>query len=171
VRAVVAYAPSTLVYDWGRDGARIRSSWTRGGKGLPCAYFDASRVAFGAPPYTLRPGYAAALEDPATLERAAIPIEQTRGAILMISGEADAMWPASEYAELGMRRLVRHGFAYPFEHLRYPDAGHLIGQPNLPAQPMPGQLYVYGGDPRATAHASRDSWPRVLAFLERALGS
>ncbi len=114
VRAVVAYVPSTLVYDWSRDGTRIKSSWTRGGKGLPCARFDASRMVFGARPHSLRAGYAAALDDPEAIERAAIPIERTRGPILMISGEADAMWPSSEYAELGMRRLVRHRFAYPF---------------------------------------------------------
>jgi dienelactone hydrolase len=171
LRAVVAYVPSTLVYAWGREGERIKSSWTRDGKGLPCASVDSSRNVFREPPHSIRPGYAAALEDPEAIERAAIPIERTRGAILMISGEADAMWPSSDYAELGVRRLARHRFAYPYEHLRYADAGHHIGQPNLPTRPMPGQFFAYGGDPRATAHASRDSWPRVLAFLERALSA
>jgi hypothetical protein len=98
-----------------------------------------------------------------------IPLERTHGGILMISGAADAMWPSSEYAELGMRRLVQHGCAHPYEHLRYEHAGRVIGQPNLPTRPTPGQYFAHGGDPHATAHASRDSWTRVLEFLDQNL--
>lgn len=169
VRAVVAYVPSTLVYAWGRDGDRILSSWTVRGKGLPCATVDGTRNAFDQPPHSIRPGYEAALEDPDMIERSSIAIERTNGPILMISGEADAMWPSSEYADLGMRRLSRHGFAHRYEHLRYPNAGHHIGQPNLPTRTMPGQYFAMGGDPQATAEASRDAWTQVLGFLAESL--
>jgi len=53
--------------------------------------------------------------------------------------------------------------------VRYPNAGHHIGQPNLPTRTMPGQYFAMGGDPQATAEASRDAWTQVLGFLAGSL--
>src|SRR5262245_35724651 len=36
------------------------------------------------------------------------------------------MWPPSPLAEIAMRRLETHRHHYPFRHLKYEGAGHLI---------------------------------------------
>ncbi len=168
-RAIVAYVPSTLVYAWGRDGDRILSSWTFDGKGLPCAHVDGRRNTDREPPFSIRRGYEAALEDPEAIARASIALERTHGPILMITGEDDAMWPSSVYADLGMRRLRARSFPHRYEHLCYAGAGHHIGLPNLPTQTPPGQYFAMGGSAAATASAARDSFARVLAFLDGSL--
>ena len=168
-RAVVAWVPSTLVYAWGRDGDRVLSSWTRGGKPVPCAGVVGSRNTDTKPPFSIRKGYEAALESPDEIERAAIALERTNGPILMITGEDDAMWPSSPYAELGMRRLRQHDFPHRYEHLCYAGAGHNVGVPNLPTTLMPSRYLAMGGRPADTARASRESWAVMLAFLDESL--
>jgi hypothetical protein len=49
-------------------------------------------------------------------------IDLRRGA-----GEADAMWPATEMAEIAEHRATERGFIHQLTHLRYPGAGHLCG--------------------------------------------
>ena len=105
------------------------------------------------------------------IRAAEIPVERVRGPILMISGEADAMWPATELAEIAEHRAAERGFTHDLTHLRYPGAGHLCGGvPGTPAatesrHPVTGQVYSFGGSPAGNAQARADSWPRVLQFL------
>ena len=93
----------------------------------------------------------------------------------MISGADDQLWPSSELAEFAVRRFRQMHFPYRVEHLRYANAGHSIGWPNGPTtmlkskHPVSGEDMDMGGTPEGTAHARRDSWPRMLAFLQYAL--
>ena len=168
-RAIVAYVPSTLVYAWGRDDDGMLSSWTKGGEPVPCAGVDGRGNTDTEPPFSIRKGYEAALDDPEQIERASIALERTNGPILMITGEDDAMWPSSPYAELGMRRLRQHEFPHRYEHLCYPRAGHNIGLPNARTRLMPGAYFAMGGNPADTARAGRSSWAAALAFLDESL--
>jgi len=165
ISAVVAWVPSVFVHPWFDEQGKLVSSWTHRGEPLPFAAFDPSRNRRDVSPLSLRPGYEAALEDEVQAERAAIPLERTDGPILMISGEADAMWPSTPFAERGLRRLREQGFGHRAEHLSYADAGHHIGMPNLPTAHPPGLPLALGGTPAATAHASRTSWDAALDFL------
>jgi len=36
------------------------------------------------------------------------------------------MWPSAELADIALRRLEAHRHRFPFRHIKYPDAGHLI---------------------------------------------
>jgi dienelactone hydrolase len=105
----------------------------------------------------------------------AIRVEKTAGPVLMISGGADGLWPSTALAEVAQRRLREHHFPHPFEHLVYPEAGHAIGLPNVMTtmlrsrHPVGGEEIDMGGTPAATAQASRDAWPRTLAFLAKSL--
>jgi dienelactone hydrolase len=168
VRAVVAWVPSVFVHPWFDAHGKLVSSWTYRGESYPFAAFDPSRNKRDVSPLSLRPGYEAALEDEEQAARAAIPIERTQGPIMMISGGADAMWPSSRFADLGIRRLRERGFVHRAEHLSYGDAGHHIGVPNLPTTRPPGLALALGGSPAATAHASRASWGAALDFLRDA---
>ena len=106
---------------------------------------------------------------------ATIPVERIQGPVLLISGRADRIWPSERLADIAFQRLQAHAFPYRYEHLRYPDACHNIGWPNVPTtettftHPVSGVKSDRGGTARGTAFASSDSWVRMLRFLEEAL--
>ena len=156
ISAVVAYVPSNV-----RVAACCRNSggpaWTWGGRALPYAIPGGRRL-------------------PEVLARAAIEVEKTQGPILMISGQDDHVWPSSEMADDVVSRLKHSHFAYSFENLKYPHAGHYTGRPDIiPAwhgrvrNPTSGKEVDTGGSPKGDAESSLDSISKVLEFLKRAL--
>jgi dienelactone hydrolase len=156
IRTVVAYVPSNVVWG-GCCDSRDEASWTIGGKPIPWA--------------TPRRG-----NDLFTMERATIPVERIRGAVLVISGRRDQVWRSTEMADRVIARLRRNQFRYPYEHLAYEDAGHGIGRPytstmdiNHVTHPLTGREISLGGTPSGTAKAREDSWRRTLAFLDKNL--
>lgn len=178
VGAVVAFAPSGLT--WGgvdASGPVPAPAWRFGGQDIP--YLDL-RPAGGpddqAPPRSSAElmAHHAALSDRDPFGAAEIPIERVSGPILMVSGEADAMWPSTPMACIAQRRAAEHGFAHELTHLRYPGAGHQCGGvPGTPTisqvrHPVTGQVYTFGGSPAADARARADSWPHVLRVLRHA---
>lgn len=183
-RAVVGYVPSGIAHagisGGGLREARRRPAWTYEGKAaLPfIASRDAGRMEEPAPssePLALTPFFLRALKDRAAAEAAEIPVERINGPVLLISGQDDQMWPSRVLAEIAMKRLARHQHRFPYTHLSYPGAGHLIGQPGLPAtvaaslHPLAGRSLAFGGNPKDNAAAAADSWPKVLALFRDAL--
>lgn len=172
VSAVVGLAPSVVVWGGFPAGTEGRPAWTKGGRGLPWAV--ASQVLPGpspnAPPLSQTDVYLAALTDPSAA-RAVIPVERTRGPILIVTGDSDRIWPASQFAEICMRRLRAARHAYPDRHLCYPAAGHTAGRPpGLPVplclvHPVDGIAYELGGTLQGNALSRADAWPQVLRFL------
>jgi dienelactone hydrolase len=190
VSAAVALVPGTLT-GGGVSGsdftAMARSAWTSGGKPLPVlpppwdpvSMKEAQEAFSTGTPLAAKPGILRSVE--AAGERVndvAIRVEKIRGAILLMSGEDDQLWPCARFAELGEQRLTAAKFPYPFEHRRYPDAGHFgCLPPNLPAatatarHPMVPMVFAFGGTPRGNAAASADLWPRIVAFLRTHLNT
>ena len=75
-----------------------------------------------------------------------------------------------------MQRARQNDFAFPLEHLSYPDAGHmLINLPYLPTtirqfrHPIRGVDVDYGGTSAGDAFARADSWPKAIEFLRKSL--
>lgn len=184
VRAVVGYVPSGVAHagisGGGLREARRRPAWTYKGEAAQpfIASRDAGRMDEPAPspePLALTPFFLRALEDRAAAEAAEIPVERINGPVLLISGQDDQMWPSPVLAEIAMKRLARHQHRFPYSHLSYPGAGHIIGQPGLPAtvtaseHPLAGRALAYGGNAQANAAAAADSWPKVLALFREAL--
>jgi dienelactone hydrolase len=183
VGAVVAYVPSPLthgVLNAGRPGEdRHAPTWTHHGQPLPVlsrpnvtadwALFDDAP-----PPKRQSPAFLSALRDPDAVARAFIPLERTRGPVLLISGDDDALWPSTPFSELAVARLKEARHPFPVQHLRYADAGHSIQFPYVPTtvltrpHAVSGIPLVYGGTAAGNAHANADSWPKVLAFLDAA---
>ena len=155
LRAAVGYVPSGVVM---RNTPTTllgeRSAWTYQGNPIPFAN-----------------NYVGV----ASLKTAAIPVEKINGPILLISGRDDQVWPSTRLSEVAIGRLEEHNHPYPYEHLIYEDAGHLIAVPYWPApsergvQPMTGAKLVFGGTARGNAAASADAWAHVLDFLEEHL--
>ena len=151
IHAVVAYLPSDIVVG-GCCSGRSEASWTIGGRPLVWALPRADFL---------------------EAQRAAIHVEQIHGAVLLISGRSDRVWPSTEMSNAVMARLDRNHFAYPHQHLAYSDAGHGIGRPYVSTMdvdhvihPLTGRVLSLGGTPAGTAKAREDSWPRVLGFLD-----
>jgi dienelactone hydrolase len=158
ITAVVAYVPANVRYAacCRQNGA---AAWTWQGRALPYLVPAARR-------------------SPDLAERAAIEVEKTHGPILMISGEDDHLWHSWEMADEVVSRLKRSHFAYSFENLKYPHAGHSAGRPDIvPAwhgpvrNPTSGRENDLGGSAKGDAESSIDSMPKVLEFLRRALSA
>jgi dienelactone hydrolase len=188
VAAVAALVPSgVLLGGIGKDPAMMsRPAWTYAGEALPflpppmdAESMQAVQRAFTEHvPYAGTPGLKRLLaRSPELLERAAIPVERTRGAILLVSAQDDQIWPSTALAEVAMQRLRKARFAHSYEHLSYPGAGHWAClPPNLPTtrdwslHPLVPLPLAYGGSARDTAAAAAACWPRVVNFLRRSVG-
>jgi dienelactone hydrolase len=155
IGAVVAYVPANVRYAACCGNTSLPYAWTWAGRPLPY----------------LMPRFA---RNPAMAFDAAIEVERTRGPILMISGEDDHLWRSWEMADAVMSRLKRSHFAYSFENLKYPHAGHAAGRPDIRPtwhtamrHPISGRLNDLGGSAKGDADSSADAMPRVLEFLRK----
>jgi dienelactone hydrolase len=152
VHTVVAYMPSDVIWR-GCCDPTTSVAWTLNGRPLASAS-------------TGRQGGA----------RAEIPVERLKGAVLLISGRDDGVWPSSDMAERIVSRLRRNGFKFPYLSLVYDHAGHGITRPysstmelNSRRHPLTGRLVHMGGTPAGTAKASADSWRQMLEFVDQHL--
>lgn len=166
LRAVVAAVPSHVVWQ-GIDiaGGMTGSSWTVDGVPLPYVPYDLSNGFT-----SVHALYAGSLESaPAETE---IPVERIAGPILLVSGQADSLWPSTEMSNRIGRRLRANSFAHDVTHLAYADAGHVVFGPPVSAD-APGleRALGLGGTIEGLVAARADGWPRVLAFLRDALAA
>ena len=187
IRATVAYAPSSVAWAaGGRDKAtgEIIPSWTWRGRPVPFAPLplrsfmlrSALPVAVARRPVMFRNLFRAGLRDREAVARAAIPVEQLRGPIMLVSGGEDHVWPAAEMSEAILARLDKHHFPHAVEHRNYPRAGHMLRYPFLPTtsrqsrnRHLRNARFSFGGTAPADAEANADSWRHAIAFLRKHL--
>jgi dienelactone hydrolase len=190
IGAVMAWTPSGVTF-WALGlaepgDARPRAAWTFRGKPLP--YLQENNTASDPEP-TVEPGrpvafapfYRSQLRDPLAVKHATIPVENIRGPVQLVSGMDDQMWPSSDLADIAFRRLEAHHHPFPFRHLKYPGAGHMILVPYWPlaqgrvqtlqVEGLRDILLMQGGTVKADAEAGIDAWRDSLAFLAAASGS
>ena len=177
IHAVVAYAAPSVVGSGitRTGGTRPVSSWSLNGQEIPFLKSDSAPPASAfqqferREPVRLRLIFEPPLRDTAAVSRYGIPVERIRGGILLITGADDQMG-TTMHPRIIAERLRKNSFGYEFENYVYPDAGHQILQPYLPAGPRtePGR-FAFGGTAEGYARADADSWPRVLKFLDRML--
>jgi uncharacterized protein len=166
LKIAVLGVPSSVVWP-GIDGPRLvtESSWTEAGKPVPFTPYGWTGEWRG-----IRALYADALADPDKAARGAIPAERAGGAIVMVCGEADTLWPSCPMARAVAARLQRVAFRHPVTLLTYPDAGHAsFGPPLDPAEPGTATIGALGGTVAGNSAARADGWPKVLAALDAAL--
>ena len=179
IRAVVAIAPSSVV--WGGLGTNrvLSPAWTWQGQPIPhmsegqLTPEQAEKVArlSKTDPFIETPLMEIFLENPAKVESAAIPVEKINGPVLLVSGDEDDLWPSTPMANQIMARLKRAGHPFPDRQLVYAGAGHFIPFPNFPAtinsvvHPVTKERLMLGGEPGPTATAAVDSWAQIIGFL------
>lgn len=163
IKAVVAYSPSNSSWAALARGPQ-RAAWTRNGEPVPFVPNPPTGLVSGfkqmtsAPPPNLQ---GLILSYSHAVERASIPVEKINGAILLLAGKDDKVWPSSAMADVIIARLKEHGFRHPAEQISFDDAGHLI---NFPFLPTPSRVQL-GGTPEGLARADAESWKRVLEFV------
>jgi dienelactone hydrolase len=181
-RAVVAMTPAAHMW----EGHTLRffspdykpvSSWSLGGRPLPFISFKVSpqdkekemKGELASFVFFFRDALAQA--DPATIEKAVIPVEKIAGPILLISGTDDQIWPSGDFCAAIVTRLKEARFPYEVNHLSIEKGGHSSILPFLVTANR-GLLIdgdPSGGSPQADARGGYQSWAETIAFLHRHL--
>ena len=176
VSAVVAVAPSSVVWPGPGASGYFHSAWSLNGRELPCVpvKFSKGLGAFlkevtGGTQIEHRPLFENALKNKRAVETATIHVEKIHGAILLISGKDDRVWPAAPMAERIVARLHERGHAFTYRHLSYENAGHSFGLPNQAPTNNTSGTFKMGGTPAGNAAAAASSWKAMLEFLETEL--
>ena len=178
VKAVVGYSASGLVWRGVSNSPRSlfgkpRSSWTLGGEPVPFVSWslrlsEAAGLFVGKLP-SVRAISERALEDKAAVTAASIAVEKINGPVLLVSHTEDTVWRATRLSQMAIERLEAHDHPFPYEHLRYKDAGHPIGLPySMPVAVRVGP-WRPGGSLQGNGFAMADSWAKALDFLEEHL--
>lgn len=183
IRATVAYAPSSVAWAaGGRDKStgKIIPSWTWRGEPVPFAPLplrsfmlrSAVPVAVARRPVMFRNLFRAGLRNKEAVARAAIPVEQMGGPIMLVSGGDDHVWPTAEMCESILARLTDRRFPHAVEYRNFPRAGHMLRYPFLPTSSrqshnrhLRNARFSFGGTAPADAEANADSWRRAVDFL------
>lgn len=174
LRSVVAYSPSSAVWS-GLYGDRPadRPAWTISGASIPFFSLMTPALAlvrdrvFSESPVPLTPMFDAAL-DAVLPPEVLIPVEQTNGPILLVSGDDDRMWPSSRMARQVIERLAAYQHPFTSRHVHYRNAGHLMRPPGVPTGILDGK-FALGGTPAGQAAANRAAWAETVAFLQESL--
>jgi len=188
VRAVVAYVPSSVVFQGNAVTEDPGSAWAVDGDPYPYVPLSpppAFRLRAGyhwlrRTPLSLRPLFERGLRETpdATLDAATIPVEEIGGPVQFVTGGDDRVWPAPDLATRAMARLDATEYPHRYGHLRVPGAGHDIKVPSHPTteratrgMALPGfpLLLAMGGTPAGYARADRLAWDRTLDTLRHGL--
>jgi hypothetical protein len=165
VAAVVAFAPSDVVWAGVTSEGRTTSHWTHAGVPLPFVPFADDWQPAGDPPayVDLYRRSRARLQDEfhERLEAATIPVERIPQLILVAGGD-DAVWPSVEQAARIRDRRSRHGLATTL--VTEPDAGH---RTVLPGEPVVagGRPMQRGGSESADRRLGRSAWAHLTQEL------
>jgi dienelactone hydrolase len=115
LKAIVAVAPSAVVWPGPNPKDCFRSAWTHQSRDVSFVPVDLVqgvtsllRKAVSKESVDDHSLFAASLKNIVAVQSAAIPVEKSRAAILLISGKDDRVWPAAEMAEMVIKRLADH---------------------------------------------------------------
>ncbi|EDO34825.1 predicted protein [Nematostella vectensis] len=113
-------------------------------------------------------------DDLSTIHPAMVAVERIECPVMLVCGEDDKSWKSCRMGELIKTRMEKHGRGEQCTLLCYHGTGHLI---EPPYSPHCGFSYhkayrmcvAWGGEAKAHAHASVDSWNKILTFFRRNL--
>ncbi|MEE4295601.1 MAG: acyl-CoA thioester hydrolase/BAAT C-terminal domain-containing protein, partial [Wenzhouxiangella sp.] len=177
VDAVVANVPSNVV----NSACCNPETWSKAAftlNGEPVAFWepDLSYEGFDPTsglPMSYRLTYLKAMLGPDTIGPA-IEVEKIDAPILLISGDADRLWPGDIAAKMVEKRLREHGFAHEVVNVVHAGAGHWATSTTHNTSASPGLTEAgdrndlpTGGTVRANARAIHASVKLQLDFLRK----
>lgn len=164
IRAVIAASPSNIVWPGLPNPFIPQSSWSEGGAPVPFLPYDMSQGFT-----SIHALFMQSLPGAAQHPGAVIPVERISGPILLISGEADGLWPAKTMADAIVARLRANNFRHRVVNLSYPEAGHMTPTPPGLGPTAPASLAGMGGTVEGPDRARAAAWPAMICFLRDAL--
>ncbi|AKU16952.1 acyl-CoA thioester hydrolase/BAAT C-terminal domain-containing protein [Luteipulveratus mongoliensis] len=161
--AVVAFAPTPVVWAGVRPDGQQTSHWTLGGEPVPFVpYVDDWEAPDDPPAYRELYAESLAAASADQLAAATIPVERITGDVVLVAGGDDQVWPAMDWAPTILDRRARHGLQTTV--VTDPDAGHRTPLPR--ETPVSGgQTMARGGSPEADAALGHLAWPHILTAL------
>lgn len=161
VEAVVAFAPSDVVWAGITEEGRVTSHWTVGGEPLPFVPFMDHWEPSEEPP-AFRALYEASRERfPDRVPAARIAVERIPTVVLVAGGD-DRVWPAVAHAEGIAATRSDHGLATSL--VVDPEAGH---RTILPGEPVVegGMRMQRGGTTTADRRLGVSAWEAIRHIL------
>lgn len=169
VKSVIAIVPSPIVFMGSNSSGKPThtSAWSMEHVSFPFVdskfdlnfYIDALFNTILHRPIHIEKFYLKALKNMEMVDKAFIPIEKINGPLLLISGDADTIWPSNILCEMAVDRLKQHDFQFDYKHLNYHGAGHSIMYPFLPVMETANRHDL--------AYANKDCWANILTFLDK----
>ena len=128
IKAVIAFSPSSVIWQGIPEnrfdiGKSVKSSWSYNGEGVPFLPYPSDIKKWDLISMRLRKMHEISLADKASAINATIHVERIQGAILLISGQRDHLWPATFMSEQIMNRLKVMEFVNHHEHIQF-SSGH-----------------------------------------------
>ena len=161
VSAVIAFAPSDVVWAGIRADGSMTSHWSLAGEPLPFVPFDETWQPDGDLP-AFRGLYEASRRLSAhRVQAASIPVERIRRVVLVAGGD-DQVWPALPMAESIAARRAKHGL--DTDLVSDPEAGHRTILPGEPA--VTGGMRMHrGGTQDSDRRLGANAWTRIVRLL------
>jgi len=160
IAGVIAFAPSSVVYEGIGSSTASVSSWTYKDVDIPFASYVHNDT------YT-KSHRLIDLYDPtygAAPPKSRIAVEKISGPILLLSGQADLLWPSGRMANEIATRIKNNGFKFELTNLQFDDVGHAVAR--IPLRPTADSVRL-GGSARSIAHANIESWRAIVSFLAK----
>lgn len=174
IKAVVAAMPSDVVWQGfdfaSTDMSKFDSSWSAGGKPLPFVKYKLLSWYQWLADDALTRMYRQSWETASAYPNAQIPVGKINGELLLICGGQDLVWPSCEMATAAKQRF-EIGNPRRATLLAFPAAGHwAFGPIEKLADSDRRELGQTGGTAESDMAARKDQWPKLLKFLNDALG-
>lgn len=169
INAIVAVVPTDVVWEgWGGTGPTT-ASFAFDGKPLafqPYGGMDVelAKAARGEAMDLRRAHLAGRAAYPDRLAAARIPIERFKGALLLVAGGHDQIWPSAEMAAniVAARRTAD----LTTERVSVPNANHFLGSPGT--EPVDDSVSP-GADAVTIAHTRAAAWAATFTLFDQVL--
>jgi len=162
VDAVVAFAPSDVVWAGVTPEGKQTSHWTMDGQPVPYVPFLENWHPDGDPPSFKRLYELSHAADPEATEAATIPVERIP-ALILVAGQDDLVWPSAEQAQAIVDRRSRHGLNTTLVLER--EVGHRTILPGENAV-AGGAAIARGGSATADRRLGEAAWERIRQLMD-----
>ncbi len=164
VRGVIGYVPGYAAFGNLRRSLSQpeKPGWTF--KGKPVPYLSGNTL----PEFDTANQLRENRVDEAEVKQTMIKVERINGPILLFSSKTDKIWHSTAMSDAIIKRLKAKRFRFPYEHISYDDASHIIlGKAPVRIKLPDNSEFYFGGTEEGTEKARKDSWKQVLLFLDK----